>query len=111
MIALRGKRGRQVSVILTPDVKTALELLVSCRSKIIKDDNPYLFPRASGNKHIRGSDIVRQMAHKADLQYPERIGSTNMRKYIATVVQVISILPNSEKGISLHTVEQISQIH
>ena len=88
MIALRGKKGRPVTIIVTPEVKAGLELLVKCRPYSIEIDNPFLFARASGENNIRGSEHMRQFANKADLQYPERIGATNMRKYIATVVQV-----------------------
>jgi hypothetical protein len=37
---------------------------------------------------IRGYDCLSLMAQKAGLEHPERIGSTNLRKYMATVTQV-----------------------
>lgn len=88
MIALKGKKDRPVTIIVTPEIKAGLELLVKCRPYNIEIDNPFLFARASGENNIRGSKHMREFANKAGLQYPERIGSTNMRKYIATVVQV-----------------------
>ena len=54
----------------------------------ISQENKYLFPRSSGLGHIEGHKFIRQFAFAAVLQHPERIGSRNMRKYIATVVQV-----------------------
>ena len=91
MIALRGKRDRPVTIIVTPEVKAGLELLLRCRPFNIDIDNPYLFARASGENNIRGSEAMRQFANAAALEFPERIGATNMRKYIATVVQVCKI--------------------
>lgn len=88
MICIRGKRGRPVSVILTPEVKAALDLLVDCRDSFVSLENPYLFARLTGKNPLRGSDLLRNFASEAALEYPERIGSINMRKYIATVVQV-----------------------
>lgn len=90
MIAIRGKRRRPVCAILTPDTKTALDLLVKSRRLVgISKENKFLFPRATGKSCLRGDKCLRDLASEADLEHPERIGSTNMRKYIATVVQVM----------------------
>lgn len=76
--------------ILTPDTKTALDLLVKSRRLVgISKENKFLFPRATGKSCLRGDKCLRDLASEADLEHPERIGSTNMRKYIATVVQVM----------------------
>ena len=88
MIALRGKKGRSVTIIVTPEIKAGLELLVRCRPFNIDIENPFLFARGSGLSNIRGSDHMTKFASEAGLQFPERIGATSMRKYIATVVQV-----------------------
>lgn len=89
MLQIRGKRTRTVPVILTEEVVKILDVLVAARSKVgISHENKYIFPRGSGLGHIEGHKCLRQFAFAAGLQHPERIGSTNMRKYIATVVQV-----------------------
>ena len=36
----------------------------------------------------RGSDCIRRTANAAGLQYPERVTTTKLRKYLATVSQV-----------------------
>ena len=54
-ISLRGKRGRNVSVIVTAEIKNALEILVSSRAAAgISETNPYLFPKSVGEGHIEG---------------------------------------------------------
>lgn len=90
MISLIGKKGRDVAAILTPEMKRALDILVTSRATVGIDAlNRYLFPRSTGDGHIEGHVCLSKLAYDADLKYPERIGSTKLRKYIATVVQVI----------------------
>lgn len=90
MIMIRGKRERNVSVILIPEVKKALNLLVRCRDTVgINAQNPYLFPRSSGTEHIAGHFCIRNLTKEIpELEFPERIYSTNLRKFTATIVQV-----------------------
>lgn len=89
MIEVRGKRN-PVYLILTPEVQQALELLIECRPIVgIFKENIYLFPRASGDGCIEGHKCLSDLLGNVEgLQYPDRICSTSMRKYIATVVQV-----------------------
>lgn len=89
MIAIRGKRDRPVCVILTPEIKAAVDVLVETRDLVhIDKDNPFLFPRGDGLNNIRGDKCLKESAMQASLEFPERISSTNLRKYTATVVQV-----------------------
>ncbi len=48
---------------------------------------------------IRGYDALRYMAWKADLEHPERIGSSNLRKFMATMTQVYDLIENSNQFI------------
>lgn len=46
MVEIRGKRGRKVPVILTPEVKDSIDLLIKTRKAVgIPDENPYIFAR------------------------------------------------------------------
>lgn len=87
MICIRGKRGRPKSVIPTPEVKAALDLLVDCR-QFSQPGEPLSFCQADWEEPMEGKRSTKELASEAALEYPERIGSINMRKYIATVVQV-----------------------
>ena len=49
--------------------------------------NEFVFAMPGGTA-ISISDAVNTASKNADLQYPERVGCTMYRKYMATVVQV-----------------------
>lgn len=41
---------------------------------------------------MKGTACIRKTANDAQLQYPERVTSTKLRKYLATVSQVFYIV-------------------
>ncbi|KAJ8963042.1 hypothetical protein NQ314_005597 [Rhamnusium bicolor] len=45
IVQIKGKRGRTVNVLLTNDVKEAIDLLLVHRANLISTENPYLFAR------------------------------------------------------------------
>ena len=52
MVEIQGKKGRKVPVLLTKEMKEAMELLVEKRGEVnINPYNPYLF--ATANKVIK----------------------------------------------------------
>ena len=91
MIKVSGKRGRHVPILLTLDIVDALNLLLEDRCNInIKQSNQYFFA-TRGDKYLRAHEILHEFAQKAGLVNPSAITSTNLRKYIATVSQLISL--------------------
>ncbi|XP_057311013.1 uncharacterized protein LOC130648900 [Hydractinia symbiolongicarpus] len=61
LVHVRGKRGRQVPVLLLPDVVVAIDTLISTREAIgISDSNRFLFPTPSrGSKNpLRGYKLL-----------------------------------------------------
>ena len=89
MVQVPGKRSRRVPIILTPEAKVAMDLLVKHRNAVeIHLDNPYFFASDSANGHLDGYTTLRSVAVAAETDNPERITSTNFRKYCATVTQV-----------------------
>ncbi|KAL1448358.1 hypothetical protein WDU94_008894 [Cyamophila willieti] len=84
-IVIRGKKGRGVAVLLTPQ-------LLKCCKALMKHRPPtksktYFF--ASNSKtYLRGSDCLRVITKKLNLP---NITSTTLRKHIATVVGVMSL--------------------
>ena len=91
---MRGKRGRQVPMLLLPDVVKAIDVLVKVRDDVsIDENNFYLFPTPIRGFLIplRGYQCLMNDASKVDgLKSPEYIKSTKLRKYVATVVQISS---------------------
>jgi hypothetical protein len=96
MVETRGKQGRKVPIILMSDLKTGIDLLNSLRSAVgVAENNPFVFARAHRDsvEHLRGTDCLRQFTLECQpkLKNPEAITSTALRKYIATMSQVLSL--------------------
>jgi hypothetical protein len=96
MVETRGKRGWKVPIILTPELKTRIDLINSLRSAVgINEKNPYVFAQAYRDsvECLRGWDCLRYSALECEpkLQNPGAITSTKLRKYIATIMQVLSL--------------------
>jgi len=93
MVHLPGKGvgGRRVPLILTPNVVSAMELLTEKRSCCsIPTSNVYFFATSSTEGHINGWQAMHDVAVAAQVSHPKLIHSTRLRKYIATVSQVIT---------------------
>ena len=92
LIKVRGKRGRHVPILLTPEAVQAMDLLVQDRKNIgfIKQENHYFFAN-KGSKYFRGCDVLHEIIARVELKNPSAITSTNLRKYVATVTQIISL--------------------
>ncbi|XP_051743094.1 uncharacterized protein LOC127508770 isoform X1 [Ctenopharyngodon idella] len=94
-VEIRGKRGRKVAILLTPDVVDALLLLVSKRSECgVLDTNEFLFARPNCQSHYRGQDSLRAYASECGAQNPEFLRSTHLRKHVATLSQILNLKNN-----------------
>lgn len=96
MVEIRGKRGRKVPMLLTPQMKKSIDLLIEKRKEVgIPDDNPYIFARASKQSlsHLRGWECLKKCVSECDppLLDPSLVTSTKLRKFVATVSQVLSL--------------------
>jgi len=55
----------------------------------ISSENPYLFARLNSNTPLSGNDDLKQIVKQCPgIQHPERIASTGLRRYMATVSHV-----------------------
>lgn len=94
-VEIRGKRGRKVAVLLTPDMVDALTFLVSKREACgVQDANCFLFARPSCQSHYRGQDCLRFYAIQCGAQNPEHLRSTHLRKHVATLSQILNLKNN-----------------
>ena len=92
MVHLPGKGvgSRRVPLLLTPDVLPAIDVLLSRRQECgVLPSNIYFFAVPASNGYLNGWQIMDRMSREADLQKPELIHSTRLRKYAATVTQVL----------------------
>lgn len=107
MVEIRGKRGRKVPVILTPEVKDSIDLLIKTRKAVgIPDENPYVFARPTRQslQHMRAWDCLRNLATECDppLTNLANITSTKLKKYIATISQVLSLKETEVDWLARH---------
>ena len=94
MVEIEGKRGRKVPVLLTPDIKGAMDILVKKRQEAnINTNKKFFFARPSEDSlnHIRHWDCLRKQCTGLKLKEPDLITSTHLRKYVATVSQVLDL--------------------
>lgn len=100
MVISTGKSKKYVDayVILPPDAKKAIELLNYTRNDVgILLSNPFIFARMNSDTPLSGnSDLNEIVAKCPGLKHADRITSTGLRKYIATVTQVSSYYSNTK---------------
>ena len=111
LLYVRGKRGRKVPVILTSDVVKAMISLIDSREKVgIPRENKFVFaaPTRSSLSHLRGHDCINKVANKCNLICPEAMKSTKVRKYTATVSQVLDLKGNEIEWLADHMGHDLS---
>lgn len=92
MVVNAGKSRKNVDafVLLPPDARNAIDLLISTRSRVgVPPTNIFIFARLSADTPLTGHTELQELAqHCEGMQFPERITSRQLRTYIATVSQV-----------------------
>jgi hypothetical protein len=65
---------------------------VQCRAEAgIRQSNNFVFAVSCSDNYVRGSDALRTAATRCGAQNPSTLTSTNFRKYVATLSQVINL--------------------
>ena len=95
LVEVRGKRGRKVPILISKEMEKNIMLLINLRCNVgVNLLNPFIFAIPSGNSmaNIRGNDAMRKhVGMIPDLRYPDAIRSTNLRKHIATMSQLLNL--------------------
>lgn len=107
VMSITGKRGRTVPLLLTADLKKALDLITDPELRMtvgVRPSNVYVFARAcvSSLHSFRGSDCVKMCVAAAKCEKPETLTSRFLRKYISTVSQVMALTPNELEWLTGH---------
>jgi hypothetical protein len=92
MVHLPGKGigARRVPLLLTSDMVASVNALAKHRTTCgIPESNIYCFAVPSNNGYVNGWQAMNNVAKAAKLEKPNLIHSTRLRKYIATVTQVM----------------------
>ncbi|XP_030257903.1 uncharacterized protein LOC115572198 isoform X3 [Sparus aurata] len=95
-LVVRGKRGRKVPVLLTKGMTSSLDFLIENRGveRDILESYEYVFARQNTDSHIRGSDCLRKYAALSGAKRPETLTSTQLRKHVATLSQIMNLKDN-----------------
>ncbi|XP_014845934.1 PREDICTED: uncharacterized protein LOC106919823 isoform X1 [Poecilia mexicana] len=91
-VEIKGERGRKVAVLLSPDMVEAITQLISKRRECgVPDKNTFLFAIPNCLTPYRGQDCLRVYANDSGAQSPELLRSTQLRKHVATLSQVLNL--------------------
>jgi len=92
-VEIRGKRGRKVPLIFTADMERAVGLLISLRKSVgVSEENKFVFAVPNGSiQHIRGPDALRKHVKNCNIKNPHSLTTTNLRKHIATLSQILNL--------------------
>ncbi|XP_060584452.1 uncharacterized protein LOC132740548 isoform X2 [Ruditapes philippinarum] len=104
VMTIRGKTGRGVPVILPSETAKGLAYLTDSRVRIsagVHASNHYIFA-SQGDSIVWAYDALRKAAEAALLKNPAAITSTNLRKYMATVTQVLDLKENQMQWVLNH---------
>ncbi|OWF47266.1 hypothetical protein KP79_PYT26191 [Mizuhopecten yessoensis] len=113
LVEIVGKRNRKVPVLLAEDMRNAIDILVAKRADVgVPKNNKYLFAAPSTeNGYLRGWDALNVVTRKAGLKKAELLTFTNLRKYVATVYQVIGLGSNNELKWLANHMEHTITVH
>ncbi|XP_061169393.1 uncharacterized protein LOC133178689 [Saccostrea echinata] len=100
----KSKKNMKAYILLTPDSKRALEVLTRLRSAVgVSPTNKYMFARLNSNTPLSGTTAMKELLGKCEgLKHPENITSTSLRKYIATVSQILDMTQGELKLLAKH---------
>ncbi len=96
-VEIMGKKGRKVAILLNPELERAINLIVEKRDACEVDmDHPFLFgrPKSSPTSFFSGRDCIRLFASQCGAKNPEHLKSTQLRKQVATISQILSLKDN-----------------
>ncbi|KAF0303913.1 hypothetical protein FJT64_024170 [Amphibalanus amphitrite] len=91
LVEVLGKRKRRVPIILAPFMRNAMDLIVRMRPRMSLRGNPYIFAKAKSKSYVPGWAAIKSACGTCDPKKPELITSTKIRKYLATVTQVLQL--------------------
>jgi len=112
LVQISGKRNRTVPVLLTADVTKGIDCILSNREKVgVEKDNVFVFARTSGLNSVDACECLRRVAANAGVERPDLIRSTMLRKYIATVSQVLDMTENELDLLCKHMGHSVNVHH
>ncbi|XP_066928482.1 uncharacterized protein [Clytia hemisphaerica] len=106
IVYVRGKRGRKVPTIMNIEEVYAIQALNLYRDVVgVNKSNPFVLaaPTKNSKKSLRGNACMAKVLAKIEgLESPERIHSTELRKFCATVSQIADLSENDLGWLANH---------
>ena len=96
-IEILGKKGRGVPVLLRPAHVKHIEALIANRQAVgISAENKYIFSRLSEKSEtpLEATKVMRTVSNQANLDCPQLMRSTLLRKHVATMSQLVELAPS-----------------
>lgn len=75
-------------------------LIIKRKSADIPDCNPYLFAKPSEHSYFDGGRALVKFATESGLSNPKSVQSTNLRKHIATMTQLMKTRENEMEAVA-----------
>lgn len=102
LVQIPGKKNRKVPMLITEDVKEAIDILNAYRDRVdIPSSNPYCFANRSVG-YLDSWQAMSSVSQEASLKQPELVTSTKLRKYNATVSQLFDLNHGELEWLSNH---------
>ncbi|XP_074661113.1 uncharacterized protein LOC141913847 [Tubulanus polymorphus] len=106
MVVCAGKSRKNVEsfILLPPEAKSAIDILNAKRDTVgTLKANAYVFARPNAITPFTGNTELKEIVTSCpNISYPERICSTSLRKYIATVSQILDMAPKEVEYLARH---------
>ena len=106
MVYVKGKRGNKCPILLTNETKKAIEVIIAKRGDVgVHKENQYIFavPTRGSLKCLRGNDCISAVLKRCHgLKSPNGIKSTKLRKFVATVSQIVDLQENELGWLAKH---------
>ncbi|KAJ8018642.1 hypothetical protein HOLleu_43267 [Holothuria leucospilota] len=118
VVYTRGKRDRGVPIRLDETVKADVDQLLNSRKEVgINKNNPYVFavcnpgPEKTGDDEASttgslqpysGSACIRSYGNSCGAQNPETLTATNLRKHLATMIQLLNLKETELEQLANH---------
>ncbi|KAI5090311.1 hypothetical protein C0J45_19172 [Silurus meridionalis] len=107
-LEMRGNGGKKVPVFLTERMKESIDLLVHKREEAgVPAENPYLFARPGVMTNIRGCDCLRKYVEEIKTENPELLLSTNLRKLVTTLCQLLDFTEQTDKTFQIAMISKL----
>ncbi|WAQ98579.1 hypothetical protein MAR_022952, partial [Mya arenaria] len=102
MVQSQGKMNKKVATLMTSEMVSAVDILIACRTQCgIRESNKFIFANQKDG-HLSTWQSLRDMVNQAGCQRPELINSNSLRKYIATVCQILDLNEGEVQWVSSH---------